>query len=288
VNLTDRDRKLLLIIVPLVVVVAYWFLLLSPKREEASQANDAVAAAKSERDQAVALADKQSKARETFERDYTEIVRLGKAVPSSVNMPSLLVQLDRAATGTSIDFNKITVGERAAVAPAAGAPEGSAPEGDGSQPASAPGEAAQAAEGAKADSEQSAQESDAASDGDAAAAPAAAAPAASPPGLDVVQLQLTFTGTFFDLADFMHRLKRYVRVRGEGVAVRGRLMRIESLKLTPKEGSKLAADMVASVYLSPKAEGETAGASPQGPAPQSTPASGAPPASSPDTASVAR
>jgi hypothetical protein len=31
---------------------------------------------------------------------YAQVVRLGKALPSSVDMPSLLVQLDAAAAGT--------------------------------------------------------------------------------------------------------------------------------------------------------------------------------------------
>ena len=37
-----------------------------------------------------------------FAADYAEIVRLGKAIPAGVDMPSLLVQLDRAAEGTDI------------------------------------------------------------------------------------------------------------------------------------------------------------------------------------------
>jgi hypothetical protein len=32
------------------------------------------------------------------------------------------------------------------------------------------------------------------------------------PGLDAVPLNFTFKGTFFDLADFLHRMKRFVRV----------------------------------------------------------------------------
>ena len=52
-----------------------------------------------------------SGAKTNFAADYGEIVRLGKAIPARVDMPSLLVQLDRAAEGTGITFTKITQGE---------------------------------------------------------------------------------------------------------------------------------------------------------------------------------
>jgi Tfp pilus assembly protein PilO len=285
-TLSDRDRKLLTFIVPIVVLVAYWFLLLSPKREEASKVTEQVVAAEQARDQAVAQADQQAAAKDSFERDYTEIVRLGKAVPPTVDMASLLVQLDHAAKGTNIDFNKISAGERVSATGDNGQ-QGAAPA-EGSQPASAAGEAKQSAENAKDQAEGQAQESDAASNnaGQAAGGTTAVAP---PAGLDVVPLQLSFTGSFFDLADFMHRLKRYVSVRGENVAVRGRLMRIESLKLTPLAGTQLTAEMTASVYLSPKTEGTTAGATPQGPAPaESTPASGEAQPPAPTTSGMTR
>ena len=39
-------------------------------------------------------------------------------------------------------------------------------------------------------------------------------------GLDSVPLELEFTGSFFDLADFFHRIKRFVRVANENMVVR--------------------------------------------------------------------
>ena len=55
-----------------------------------------------------------------YAKDYATVVRLGKAIPSTLDMPSLLVQLESAAKGTGIDFDSITVGERTtAAAPAA-------------------------------------------------------------------------------------------------------------------------------------------------------------------------
>src|SRR3954471_23636663 len=104
----------MLILIPIVVLIAYWFLILSPKRDDLKTARDDQHSAEAARDQAVAQAAQLEKARQTFAADYAAVVRLGKAIPESVDSPSLLVQLDRASKGTHIDFNSVTFGARAA------------------------------------------------------------------------------------------------------------------------------------------------------------------------------
>jgi hypothetical protein len=113
-----------------------------------------------------------------------------------------------------------------------------------------------------------------------ATAPVAGGTAA--PGLETVPLTLEFKGNFFDLADFFHRLKRFVRVAGEDVSVKGRLITVDGFKFSSDTSTfpKLKAEVTATVYLSPKAEGATAGATPQGPTPAGTTP---PPAGSPAT-----
>ncbi len=136
--MTDRDRKILLAIVPLVLIVAYWFLLLAPKREEASHGRQQDLTKQEQRlTRAPGRARAQAKRREDQLRaDYGEIVRLGKAIPARVDMPSLLVQLDRAAEGTGIKFTRIATGERRPAA-ASGPPRRR--DGGGSRRDSAPG-----------------------------------------------------------------------------------------------------------------------------------------------------
>ena len=112
-SLTDRDRKIVLALVPVLVLAAYWFLLLAPKREEAAKAGHELGRAGAARASAARTQLDAGQARQTdFAADYGEIVRLGKAVPASVDMPSLIVQLDAAAEGTGIRFTKIATGER--------------------------------------------------------------------------------------------------------------------------------------------------------------------------------
>jgi Tfp pilus assembly protein PilO len=307
VSLSDRDRKILLIIVPFVILAAYWFVLLAPKREAASAAKEQQVAQEQRRDTARELVRQATAAQTDFGGDYRELVRLGKAIPSQVDMPSLLVQLDEAAAGTGIKFTKITTGDRVAVVAPAPAPAdpnaapGSTPAAAGGEPAqSAPGTAAEKANGAVATSNQAttaAEQSgvDATTStasgsglpvggGAPGATDAAAAPA--PAGLETVPLELEFIGDFFNLADFFHDVKRFVNVVNTDVIVNGRLVTVEGVSFTsdPTLFPRIRAQLQATIYLSPKTQGATAGATPQGPATTTTPAStGTPPADSGST-----
>jgi hypothetical protein len=100
---------------------------------------------------------------------------------------------------------------------------------------------------------------------------------AAPVGLETVPLELEFQGDFFNLADFFHRLKRFVSLTNENVVVSGRLLTVESVRWASEESifPKLRAEIKATIYLSPKTQGVTAGATPQGPA-TGTPATGTP------------
>jgi len=306
-TLTDRDRKVLILLVPFLAIVGYWFLLLSPQRQEASRAAEQVVKAEERRDVAQVQLNAAKNAKQDFSADYTQIVRLGKAIPASVDMPSLIVQLDSAAAGTGISFTKIKTGER--VDPATAAPTtapGITPPADPATPAAAGGEQAQSAPGGAAEAAnttaQTANEQAAATDtqtstssgsglpvggGSAPPGPAGSAPAA-PAGLETVPLELEFTGNFFNLADFFHRVKRFVEVANADVVVSGRLLTIEGVRWTsdPEIFPKIRAEVKATVYLSPKAQGSTAGATPTGPS-TATPATTTTPAPSAPAPAVA-
>ena len=264
-SLTDRDRKILFALIPLAVILGYWFLLLSPKRQEASSIQDKLTTAETVRDAAQQKSSSLAGAKRTFAADYATVIRLGKSIPASVDMPSLLVQLDRAASGTRIKFTDVKVGERSIVASAtSGTPAGGAtgPTAPGAAPAqSGPGQAAQSAAGAVNN----------ANAGNAAAAGAATGTgtgtATTAATLESVPLDFEFRGSFFDLADFFHRMKRFVRVTNNKIVIRGRLMTINSFTFDSSQNfPQIVATVNATVYLAPKAQGVSAGASPQGPA----------------------
>jgi Tfp pilus assembly protein PilO len=294
-TLTPRDRKILVVLVPVVVLAAYWFLLLSPKRDEASKEATALTEQQDRLEAARTASRSAEGAQQDFEATYAQVVRLGKAIPSSVDMPSLLVQLEAAAAGTGIQFTNITAGERV---PSGGStPTGATPpSGSGSEstPVDAGGATAQSAPGAAVESANNAQQtadarSSAAEEssldtqtsasaglpvgGGSAPAGEPAAAGAAPAGLETVPLQLEFVGNFFNLADFFHSVKRFVRVANQDVLVSGRLLTVEGVSWSSDAEifPSIRAQLNATIYLSPQAQGVTAGATPQGPAP-TTPA----------------
>ena len=317
-SMSDRDRKILLAIVPVLVIVAYWFLLFSPKREEAASAKKEATEQQERLKSARALAAQANGSKTNFAADYGEIVRLGKAIPARVDMPSLLVQLDRAAEGTGITFTRIAQGERqapviaapvASVTPPAdqtgsGTPATPAAPGTPATPVAAGGEAAQSAPGAATEAANGAattsdQANAAAQQSGVDATTSTSAGGGLPVGggapgtagtdgtqtvtsggLETVPLELDFIGNFFNLADFFHDVKRFVRVANSNVVVNGRLVTIEGINFTsdPTIFPRIKAELTATVYLSPLGQGATAGATPAGPAPTTTPAAAPAPA----------
>jgi len=273
-SLNARDKKIVMLLVPILLVAAYWFLVLTPKREEASELAGTLVAAEDRRDAAEAVLAQAEASKSNYAKDYATVVRLGKAIPSDVDMPSLLVQLDRAAEGTDIRFAKIAAGERsaAAVAPApAATPEGSEPpasDAGGADAATGPGQATEAAN----DSAAAADGSGAAAAADPAGSAAGTTTAGSGSALDTVPLTFSFDGRFADLANFFHEMKRFVRVANDEVQVDGRLMKIDGFTFDSSKFPTITATVTATVYLAPKAQGATAGATPDGPAPTITPA----------------
>jgi len=298
VTLTDRDRKIMIALVPIVVLVAYWFLLLAPKRDEASKAGDAATAQEQRVEVARDKLQTAESAKDSFKASYAQVVRLGKAIPSTVDMPSLLVQLDAAAQGTGIRFTHIKTGARTAAAATttSTAPAGSE-SGTTGTPAAAGGEAAKSQPGQAAESANNAQqtanqktaaaESSGVSPSDTQTSTPAGATgssdssaAAAPAGLETVPLELEFVGDFFNLADFLHSVKRFVAQTKQNVLVSGRLITVEGINWTSDQTlfPKIKASIKATIYLSPKSQGVTAGATPSGPS--ATTPEGTTPASS--------
>ena len=106
-----------------------------------------------------------------------------------------------------------------------------------------------------------------------------------PAGLETVPLELEFVGNFFNLADFFHSVKRFVRVANQDVRISGRLITVEGVRWASESDifPRIRATVKATMYLSPKAQGSTAGATPGGPA-TTTPATATPAESSPEPA----
>jgi len=118
---TKKTPLLIAVVATAAAIAAFWFLALAPKRDEVTKLDGQIATKQSELQTAQQTLAGYQKSKANYSKNYTEVVRLGKAVPEDDDVRSLLVQMDSQADGTNVDFRTITVGGTGASAPAAGA-----------------------------------------------------------------------------------------------------------------------------------------------------------------------
>jgi hypothetical protein len=243
---TTRDRTVIAIVCALAAVVGSWLLVIAPKRDQASKLGSQVTAAQTQLAALRAQVAAGEAARSSFSSNYTQLVRLGEAVPQDDNVPSLIYQLQGAASGARVDFRSLQLTPSSGSAPA-------------------PASAASATSAA------------------ATAAPPPGA-AVGPAGFPTELFTFAFNGNFFHLSDFFKRLERFVVATNSHVSVSGRLMSLNAISLAPASQGfpQIQATISATTYLVPASQGLTAGATPLGPSasasgkPVSTPAASTP------------
>jgi hypothetical protein len=253
------DRTVLMVLPALALVAAFWFMFLSPKREEASTLQEDVTRLESEVAQLEEVADFAEQAREGFPTDYKKVVTLGKAVPQDDDTASLFAQLTGVSTQAGVQFRSLELVDAGEVEtpeapPATDTPDEAAPPDEG---ADAPSAAPVATEEA------------------AANLPIGAT--IGPAGLPVMPYELEFQGDFFHVADFVAGLDSSVSTDQGNVTVDGRLLTIDGFTLTRDVENgfpSLISNFAITSYVTPSTEGLTAGATPTGPAPVSTPTPG--------------
>ena len=232
--MSSNDRTILLVIPLVAALVAFWFLLVAPKRDEASKLDDQVTQLESSVASQEAAVQDGIKARKDFPRDYHRLVVLGKAVPADDETASFLVQVQKIASDTGIQFRTINARSGG---------------GDSASATAAP-----------------------ATEGSASLLPIGATVGAA--GLPTLPYTLTFTGgNFFQIADFIDGLDRLVNTKKGRIASDGRLVTINSFDLAPSPASpfpKLLATLQVTTYVAPADQGATAGATPAGPSTTTT------------------
>jgi hypothetical protein len=266
---------------------------ISPKRGELSDLNSQVAEKQASVTEQEATATSAAAAKQSYESDYRALITLGKAVPADDDSSSLIAQIDDLAGSTGVDFIGLQLSEGgtdSAAPPDASATNAAAPPPSGDPAASgaapASGDPA-AASGAPATP---------------TAAPATETAAADLPlgatvgsaGLPVMPYELTFRGTFFEVADFIAALNGMVKTKTSGIAVDGRLLTVDGFELQPDEDKgfpELSVNLTVTSYVAPPDQGLAAGATPAAPVPgaatpAATPATPAAPTTPTPTAAV--
>ena len=170
----------------LVYAFVFWFLMVSPKRAEATELKAEVAALELTVAEARIAATPRAN-EDTKPIAVADIFRLAKAMPAVLDMPGILLELDRIAEETGVEFQSVT-------------PSASAVVGD----------------------------------------------------FQTVPITLAFDGNFYELSDFLFRLRTLVGVRGGELRAAGRLFSVESISFSesskgfPELGAALS--VVAYVY----------------------------------------
>lgn len=106
--MSTRDRTILGVVCLIVAVVAPWLLVISPKRAQATKLQNQIAAVQSQLSTVQTQLAQGERARAAFASSYTTMVRLGEAVPTDDNTPSLIYQLQSAAQQSHVDFQSLT------------------------------------------------------------------------------------------------------------------------------------------------------------------------------------
>jgi len=108
--MTGRDRIVLIVIAVAVLLVGVWIEVVSPERKKASATASQVAAAQAQLTAAQGQLAHGQTAQSQYASAYATTVKLGKAVPASAEVPSLIDQLAQAAGEKSVDFESISGG----------------------------------------------------------------------------------------------------------------------------------------------------------------------------------
>jgi Tfp pilus assembly protein PilO len=106
--MTGRDRTVLIAILVVAVLGAAWMLVVSPERKKAGQLSSQVAEAQTQLTSAEGQVSSARAAQSQYSSAYASLVSLGKAVPPSQEVPSLIEQLARASNQKNVDFSSIT------------------------------------------------------------------------------------------------------------------------------------------------------------------------------------
>jgi Tfp pilus assembly protein PilO len=230
-----------------VLAAGFWILVLSPKRQQASDLAAEVGKQQASLAGAQGRVAEATAARADFASDYRQLVTLGKAVPANDETASLLVELNHVADHAGVRFESLRLGtgggEEAAATGSGVAPEASSTT---AVPASATMPPTEA---------------------EAALLPLGATIGSA--GLGVMPYNLVFTGSFFQVADFIDGIDSLIHTDKSTVGVDGRLVTLDGFSLTedPDAGfPDLTANFAVTTYLVPPNQGVTAGATSTSPA----------------------
>jgi type II secretory pathway pseudopilin PulG len=247
-----RDRAIVGIACLAAAIIAPWLLVIQPKRAQASKLQGQINAEQSQLSSVRQQLAAGNAARAAFASSYTTLIRLGEAVPTDDNTPSLIYQLQAAAKAAKVDFQSLTFNAGQGASTSTSNVNLAAPK-----------------------SKSSSSSSSTSSTTSSTTSPLTPAlpPGATigPAGFPIEPFTFTFNGNFFHLANFLGRLQRFVVASNQKLSVSGRLMTLDAISLADSGTfPQITATISATTYLLPSSQGLLNGATPAGPASSTT------------------
>ncbi len=108
--MTGRDRMVIVAVATALILVMGWFLFVSPERQRAASLNTQVGAANAALATAKSQVQSARAAQAQYQAAYADVVRLGKAVPPSEEVSSLVYQIAQASHQKNVDFASVVSG----------------------------------------------------------------------------------------------------------------------------------------------------------------------------------
>jgi hypothetical protein len=249
---TARDRIVLMVVAAVAIVAGSWILLIQPKRQQATKLDTQVQTLQTQLSTARGQINSGLAARAAFAGDYTQLARLGEALPQDDDVPSLIYQIQTAASAAKVDFRSLQM----------------TPGSSSGSPAPTPTPSTTPSTSSVGSAVNSSSSSSAASAAATAAAVLPPGASVGPAGFPTEQFSFSFTGSFFHMSDFFNRLERFVVANNGTITVSGRLLTINGISLGagPNGFPQISANVSATTYMAPAGSGLLAGASPLGPA----------------------
>jgi Tfp pilus assembly protein PilO len=105
-----RDRIVLIGIAVVAVLAGVWITVVSPERKQANTLSAEVSAAETQLSTAEGQLANARHAQTQYASAYSSLVSLGKAVPTSQEVPALIDQLTQASHEKNVDFSSIVSG----------------------------------------------------------------------------------------------------------------------------------------------------------------------------------
>ena len=264
----SSDRMILLVLPLIAVVVGFYLLAVAPKRAEMGELDTKIDDLNSQVANANSNIASAEAARDSYDSNYADIVKLGAAAPDDNDQATFVYSMTRLGQDNAVQLRSWELAATGDIAPPEATPAPATDSGTES--------GGDAGEG----------DSGSADSGSADTAPVVAATpteasvstlplgaTVGPAGLPLTPYSFNYSGTFFDVANLMGDLDSSVSVDDSGdltkqPTVRGRLVTVDGFALvndTERGFPRVSATLALTTYSVPADQGVSGGATPAGP-----------------------